>query len=171
MHLDHPLEERARHRAEPFQLAFAARARAVLGTPDDCVLDASHRGLTLLARNEESLKAPRMVLQEIFGTALEFEPIEVRLVPGTPPLEPIAHVRVNAPLRQVERVRLALQRRGLVVVEQDASTTRCVVRAEGRLAKTLGLGDELAGLSGGPVLLWTALARYAPCEPDPLPAA
>jgi hypothetical protein len=171
MHLDHPLAQRARHRAEPFQLDFAEQARSILGAPDDCVLDVSHRGLTLLARNEEALKAPRQVLQEVFGTALALDPIEVRLVPGTPPLEPIAHVRVNAPLRQLERVRLALHRRGLAVVEQDASTTRCVVRAEGRLAKTLGLGDELKGLSGGPVLLWTALARYAPCEPDPPPAA
>jgi hypothetical protein len=171
MHLDHPLAQRARHRTEPFQLAFAEKARSILGAPDDCVLHVSHHGLTLLARNEEALKAPRQVLQEVFGAVLALDPIEVRLVPGTPPLEPIAHVRVNAPLRHLERIRFALRGRSLTVVEQDASTTRCVVRAEGRLAKTLGLGDELAELPGGPVLLWTALARYAPCEPDPLTAA
>jgi hypothetical protein len=171
MYLDYPLAQVARQRAQPFQIAFAEKARSILGTPDDCVLEASHRGLTLLARNEEALVAPRQVLQEVFGTALVLEPIVVRLVPGTPPLEPIVHVRVNAPLRHAQHVRSILQRRSLTVLEEGASTTRCLVRAEGRLAKALGLAGELDRLSGGPALLWIALARYEPCAPDPPVAA
>jgi hypothetical protein len=35
MLLEYPLQQHARHRAEPFQLAFVYRARSILGNPEE----------------------------------------------------------------------------------------------------------------------------------------
>lgn len=171
MHHDHPLAQRARHRTEPLQPACAARACSLPDAPDDRVLGASHCGLTLPPRDEKALKAPRQMLQEICGTALELDSIEARLQSGhsAARTDRTRSRQCAAAADPTHSARAAAARPA--VVEQDASITRCAVRVEGRRAKTLGLADELKGFSGGPVLSRTSLARSAPCEPDLLPAA
>jgi hypothetical protein len=170
MQLDYPLQQHARHRAEPFQLAFVGRAQSILRTAEDCLLEGSGRGLTLLARNEQSLEAPTLVLREVFGAALELSPLQVRLA-GVPPHEPIMHVRVNAPASRMERVKRVLRRRFVATLEESHGDTRCVMHAEAPLRTLLGLDAELKLVTLGSALVWTELARYAPCPVDPEPAA
>lgn len=169
MNADFPLEQLVRHRRQPQQAAFAARAQSILPAQDDCLLVASERGLVLRGRNEEALAAPRAVLQDAFGAEpLDIAPIRVRLLPGTPPCEPIMHVRIDAPLSLRPQVLWALQRRRVALLEQDAVHARSILRGEGQAARLLGLGDELHRLGDASVQLQTALSRYVPLAPDPL---
>ena len=170
MHLDYPLQQHARHRAEPFQLAFVYRARSILGTPDDCLLKVSGRGLTLLSRNEEALEAPTLVLRDVFGSALELSPMQVRLT-GAPPQEPIMHLRVDAPVSHAQRVKRVLRRRSVEVADESFGRTRCTLRGKAPLTQLLGLSAEMKHVTLGSALVWTALAGYAPCPLDPEPAA
>lgn len=160
MHLQFPLAQQVRHRRIALR-EFAARAAPILGARDDCRLDASDAALALLARNEEALALPRQILQQVFGADIEFEPVRVRLA-GTPPHEPIMHVRIDAPLPSLPKVRRALQQRRIVLLEQDIVRTRAILRGEGLAARLLGLGDELSTPGGASILLWVALSRYAP---------
>ena len=159
---EYPLQQHARQRAAQSQRTFRHRAKAILTSPDDCLLQESVRGLTLLARNEEALAAAALTLRKVFGPSLELTPPQVRLT-GTPPHEPIMNVRANVPASRIEPVKRILHRRGIAVLEESAGGTRCLLRAEAPLARLLGLGADLKGVTLGTSLLWTELAHYAPC--------
>jgi hypothetical protein len=168
MLLEYPLQQRARHRSERLQLDFVERAKVMLGTADDCVVRPGGRGLLLVARNEEALETQTSRLRETFGAALEFTRREVRLV-GSPPQEPLVHVRVNAPVARIEPVRRLLLERGVAVQDESRGLTRCLLQGEAPLARILGLGIELKEVTLGSALLWTTLVGYAPCMVTPLP--
>ena len=159
---EYPLQQHARQRAAQSQRTFRHRAKAILTSPHDCLLQESVRGLTLLARNEEALAAAALTLRKVFGPSLELTPPQVRLT-GTPPHEPIMNVRANVPASRIEPVKRILHRRGIAVLEESAGGTRCLLRAEAPLARLLGLGADLKGVTLGTSLLWTELAHYAPC--------
>lgn len=170
MHLDYPLQQRARHCAEPFQLAFAYRARSVLGEPEDCVVQASGAGLTLLARNEAALEEPVLVLREVFGAGLELCPPEVRLA-GEPPQVPIMHLRVDAAQSLGDFVLQVLRYRSVRVLEASRRDGRYVLRGEAPLTHLLGLKAELQQAKQDVAQVWIGLSRYAPSPLDPAPAA
>jgi hypothetical protein len=163
MLLEYPLQQRARHRSERLQLDFVDWAKSMLRTADDCIVRPGGRGLLLVARNEEALETQTSRLRETFGTALEFTQREVRLV-GSPPQEPVVHLRVNAPVARIEPVRRVLRERGVAVQDESPGLTRCLLQGEAPLARTLGLGAELKTVTLGSALLWTTLLRYAPCN-------
>ncbi len=165
MYLQFPFAQPVRHRRMAMR-EFVARAETVLGARDDCLLEASDHGLTLLARNEEALAAPCQVLREVFTTGIDIEPIRVRLAPGTPPLEPIMHVRVEAPSRLLPPLRWTLRRRRVVLLEEDTDRARVILRGEGQAARLLGLGEELSTLGNSAIRLWVALSRYVPLGPE-----
>ena len=170
MHRDYPLQRHARHRLETLQPAFIQRAKCVLETLDECLLEESQDGLTLLAPNEEALEAPVGVLREAFGAVLEWSPLEVRLI-GAPPRAPIMHVRVNVPAFREEPAKRVLRRRSVAIFEESRGGTRCLLLGEAPLANLLGMGSDLKSVTLGRSLLWTRLARYGTCSPDPDPAA
>ncbi len=170
MHRDYPLQQHARHRMESLRRAFVHRAKSILHKADDCLLEESKNGISLLARNEEALAGPTSVLREVFRAALELSPLQVRLT-GTPPHEPIMHVRVNVPASRVEPVKRVLRRRSVTVREESQGGTRCLLQGEAPLTRILGLGVDLKHVTLGSSLLWTALARYAPVLLESEPAA
>jgi hypothetical protein len=102
----------------------------------------------------------------VFGAAIEFEPIRICLVPGTPPYEPIMHAHIDAPRSLLLQVRSALQRRRVVLLKEDTVRARAILRGEGQTARLLGRGDELLALASGSILLWVAPSRYVPIAPE-----
>lgn len=166
---EHPLQQLARHRTERFQLAFARRAASMLCSTDDCVLQPSGAGLTLFARNEDALEGPVLMLRDEFGFDLELAAPQVRYA-GTPLHEPVMHIRVNAPATRINTVRQVLLNRAVYILEESCGGTRCLIRGEAPLVRVLGLSVHLKRLTMGTALVWTGLARYAPCT-DPEPTA
>ena len=170
MHRDYPLQRHARHRLETSLPEFIPRAKWLLKALDDCLLEESRNGLTLLARNEEALETPVWMLREAFGAVLEWGPLQVRLT-GAPPRAPIMHVRVNVPAFREEPAKRVLRRRSVAIFEESRGGTRCLLQGEAPLANLLGMGSDLKSVTLGRSLLWTRLARYETCSPDPEPAA
>jgi hypothetical protein len=95
MHYELPLEQLVRRRGKVFQLAFANEAKELMPPAEDFALDASRRGLLVLASNEEALERPVQVLRDVYGAELLAEPPRVRLIGGVQLKEPIMHLRVS----------------------------------------------------------------------------
>ena len=161
MHPDLPLEQLLRRAGMAFQFAFATEAKALLPREDEFLLDASHRGLRVLGRNEEALARPVAALHDVYGESLEVEPPRVRLIEGVQVQEPIMHARISLPTQFREPVKRALRRRGAALCEEYLRRTWCVLRYEAPLAALLGLSEELARLSAGTARQWVVLSHYA----------
>ncbi len=161
MHPDMPIEQLVRRKDTRFQFGFATEARDLVPDRDDCVLATSHRGLHVLARNEESLAAPVGVLRDAYGPSLDVAPPRVRLIEGVQVQEPIMHVRISVETRFLEPVRKALRGRGVNASEEYVRARYCVLRYEAPLASLLGLPGQLARLSMGTAKHWIVLSHYA----------
>jgi|SRR5688500_5095800 hypothetical protein len=59
MHLHLPIEQLVQRVGTAFQFGFATEAKELLPEGEEFLLNASHRGLHVLARNEEALALPR----------------------------------------------------------------------------------------------------------------
>ena len=81
------IERLARRTDRRGQFSFAAEAKRRLPERDDFVLAKSHRGLHLLAREEDALAFPLRVLRSAFGSG-----VAVDRMPGG---KPVAEVRVG----------------------------------------------------------------------------
>jgi predicted membrane GTPase involved in stress response len=167
MHLDLPLEQLVKRRGAAFQLAFASEAKALVPSREEFALSASHKGLHVLARNEEALAPPLEVLRDAYGPTLLVEPPKVRLLGGTRPKEPIMHVRVSLYANSRDAVRKALQARGAALSEDYVGATYCVLRCEAPLADLLGFPTELSRLTAGTAKHWIVLSHYAIVTRDP----
>lgn len=161
MHPDLPIEQLVRRAGMAFQFAFATEAKELLPRDDEFLLNASHKGLRVLARNEEALARPVAALRDVYGGSLEVEPPRVRLIEGVQVQEPIMHVRASLPTQFREPVKRALRRRGAALCEEYVRPTWCVLRCEAPLAGLLGLADELARLTAGTAKQWVVLSHYA----------
>lgn len=169
--LEFPVEREVRHRGERFQLAFASRARDLLGESDDYAVEASGRGLTLLGPDEETLERPIAVLRDTFGAAVEAPPPEVRRACVARGVEPVMYMRVSVARAWHAPVRRCLLARGVELHEDDRVGTRSILRGEGRLVCLLGLPAELAALSGGDAQHWIRLSHYVHRDDGPGGAA
>lgn len=140
MHLDLPLEQLVKRRGAAFQLAFASEAKALVPSREEFALSASHKGLHVLARNEESLAPPLEVLRDAYGPALLVEAPRVRLLGGTRPKEPIMHVRVSLYANSRDAVRKALQARARRCrrITWAPPTACCVARRRSPTARLSG---------------------------------
>jgi predicted membrane GTPase involved in stress response len=167
MYPDLPIEQLVRRKGMAFQFAFATEARELLPPRDEFVLNASHKGLRVLAKNEESLAPPLAALRDVYGESLEVEPPKVRLIEGVQVQEPIMHVRISMYADFREAVKRALRKRGATLSEEYVRSTYCVLRWEAPLADLLGLSAELARLSAGTAKHWIALSHYAIVTRDP----
>ena len=167
MHLDMPIEQLVRRRDTRFQYGFANEARNVVPDRGDFVLASSHRGLHVLARDEESLAPPIEALRGLYGERLEVEPPRVRLIEGVQVEEPIMHVRISTEVRYLEAVKEALAARGANPSEEYVRSRYCVLRYEAPLADLLGLPAELGRLTLGTAQHWIVLSHYALVTRDP----
>jgi predicted membrane GTPase involved in stress response len=167
MHRDLPLEQLVKRRGMPFQLAFAREAKELIPPALDVATAASHKGLHVLAQNEESLARPVTLLREVYGSNLVFEPPQVRLIEGAPLREPIMHLRIRMRTEFRETVKQALWKRGAVLTEAHVRATHCVLRYEAPLADLLGFPAELARLAAGTAEHWILLSHYAIVVRDP----
>jgi predicted membrane GTPase involved in stress response len=167
VNLELPIEQLVRHQGMAFQFAFATEAKQLVPQREEFALTASHKGLHVLARNEDSLSTPVEALREVYGPSLQVEPPKVRLIKGVQLQEPIMHVRISirTPLREI--VKRALHRRGAAPSEEYARSTYCVLRYEAPLADLLGLSAELSRLTAGTAKHWIALSHYAIVTRDP----
>jgi hypothetical protein len=167
MHLDMPIEQLVRRNGVAFQFAFATEAKERMPQSDEFVLNASHQGLHVLARNEEGLAPPVHTLREAYGPSLQLAPPHARLIGGVQLQEPIMHVRISLQTRFKDPVKGALLRRGAVSAEEYVRSSYCVLRYEAPLADLLGLPAELVRLTGGSATHWIALSHYAIVTRDP----
>lgn len=162
-----PLEQLAKRRGAAFQFAFATQAKERVPQSEEFALRASHRGLHILAKNEEALAAPVEGLREVYGSDLLLDPPKVRLIEGVQLKEPIMHVRVSAYADFRDSVKRALRRRGAILLEEYVRSPYCVLRSEAPLADLLGFSAELARLTAGTARHWIVLSHYAIVAPDP----
>lgn len=167
MHLDMPIEQLVRRRDTRFQFGFANEARNAVPDSGEFVLASSHRGLHVLARNEESLAPPVEALRDLYGEKLAVEPPRVRVIEGLRVQEPVMHVRISTEVRFLEEVKAALAARGANPSEEYVRSQFCVLRYEAPLASLLGFPAELARMTAGTAKQWIALSHYAIVTRDP----
>ncbi|MGH8668864.1 MAG: hypothetical protein ACREUH_06480 [Burkholderiales bacterium] len=167
MHLDMPIEQLVRRKDTRFQFGFASEACNLVPDRGDFVLATSHRGLHVLARDEESLVPPVQTLREVYGPDLDVAPPRVRLIEGVQVQEPVMNVRISLETRFLELVKKALRARGANPSEEYVRSNYCVLRYEAPLADLLGLPDQLARLSMGTAKHWIVLSHYALVTDDP----
>ena len=110
MHLHLPIEQLVQRVGSAFQFGFATEAKELLPEGEEFLLNASHRGLHVLARNEEALALPRDVLLDVYGPSLRIDAPRVRLIEGVQLQEPIMHVRISLPTQYRESVKRAMRR-------------------------------------------------------------
>jgi translation elongation factor EF-G len=167
MYLDLPLEQLVKRRGVAFQFGFATEAKQLLPSAADFAVTASHKGLHVLARDEEGLVHPLLVLREVYGESLELARPRVRLLEGVQLKEPIMHLRISMRVEFRAAVKGALRGRGATLTEEYLRPTYCVLRYEARLADLLGFPAELRRLTGGSARHWIALSHYAIVTRDP----
>jgi hypothetical protein len=167
MHPDLPIEQLVRRKGAAFQFAFATEAKELVPQRDDFLLNASHKGLHVLAKNEEGLTMPVEVLREVYGPNLQVEPPKIRLIEGVQLQQPIMHARISMYADFREAVKRAFRRRGATLTEEYVRSTYCVLRYEAPLADLLGLSAELSRLTADTAKHWVALSHYAIVTRDP----
>jgi len=167
VHLDLPLEQLVKRRGMAFQFAFATEAKALVPAADDFAVTASHKGLHVLARDEEGLVRPVLVLRQAYGESLELAPPRVRLIKGVQVREPIMNLRISMYAEFRAAVKKALRGRGATLTGEYVRATYCVLRYEARLADLLGFPAELRRLTAGSAKHWIALSHYAIVTRDP----
>jgi predicted membrane GTPase involved in stress response len=167
MYPDLPIEQLVRRKGIAFQFAFATEAKELVPRREEFVLSASHRGLQVLAKNEDGLATPVEMLREVYGPSLQVEPPRARLIEGVQVKEPIMHVRISMYADFREVVKNALRRRGATLSEEYVRSTYCILRHEARLADLLGFPVELSRLTAGTAKHWIALSHYAIVTRDP----
>jgi predicted membrane GTPase involved in stress response len=167
MHLDLPLEQLVKRRGMAFQFAFATEAKELMPRAVDFAATASHKGLHVLAQNEDSLARPVQVLREAYGSSLVLDPPKVRLIEGVQLREPIMHLRISMYADFREAVKKVLRKRGAILTEDYSRSTYCVLRYEAPLADLLGFPAELSQLTSGTAKHWIALSHYAIVTRDP----
>lgn len=167
MHLDLPLEQLVKRRGMAFQFAFATEAKELMPSGDNFAVTASHKGLHVLATDEDGLARPVLVLRQVYGESLELAPPRVRLIEGVQVKEPIMHLRISMYAEFRAAVKSALRGRRATLTEEYLRPRHCVLRYEARLADLLGFPAELRRLTAGSAKHWIALSHYAIVTRDP----
>jgi hypothetical protein len=167
MYLDLPIQQLLKRKDTRFQLGFANEARELVPPHDEFVLAPSPHGLRVLGRNEDALNRPVDVLRELYGSNLQVQPPEVRLMEGVQVKQPIMHVRISMEKQFLDDVKRAMLERGAIPEEEYVRSRYCVLRYQAPLAHLLGLPGELSLLGGGKVKHSMALSHYALVTGDP----
>src|SRR5574338_1317020 len=141
-----PIMQRVRHVGRPVPLRFAEDAATWLSRDEEVHVRRAHRGLELLAVNEEALTRATALLREVYGDDIDPMPPQVHYVEGPSLLEPIMHFRVDCAAAHASRVKRMLAVRGAVIVDEESQDERYVLRGTAPLASLLGQGEQLRAL-------------------------
>jgi hypothetical protein len=166
MYYQYPLETVARRRRADSQLEFARQAKVALDDTDELLSRPVAEGLALYAANEDALEEPVRVLRDIYGDFVQLAPPKVRVIPGDPAQEPIMNVRVVARTEHSARIVAELRHRDTRILEECTRGRTFVLRAEGPLARLLGLRDALRRITDGAADHAARLVRYDPIRED-----
>lgn len=160
-----PLQRRCTLRASSDQAGFARDASSAFRLDERVHLEASEDGLMLLAENQLEHGRLINVVQERYGTLVEFGPLEIRYrEAGGVRMEPHMSLRVNCRLERSSAIVADLQWREAHVLSQRREDARVVVRATAPLALLLGYPALLRRLDASSRLA-TWLAFYARVRP------
>jgi hypothetical protein len=170
MHYQYPIESLARKRGTASQFQFARHARNAMYDTDEAVYEPHSHGLVILAANEAALEEPRRILRDVYGDMVEVRGAKVRLMPGDPPQEPIAHVRITTRNEFALAVLAELRRRGARVIERCERPRIFIARAQAPMAALLGLPGRLVEIAGADVVHAIRLLGYRPLAPGPIAA-
>ncbi len=170
MLFQYPLETLARLRRADSQLRFATEAKALLRDDDEHYYEPLEHGLAIFAAHEEALSESAVLLHEAYGDFVEIRRPRVRMIPGSPPQQPVMAIRVRLPRRFAGQALQRLRLRGVAIVEECYRARELIVRGEAPLADLLGIGGELVDASEGTAEYWVRLSRYAPSPPPPFAA-
>jgi hypothetical protein len=168
---DYPLEQLASSRSTSFQQGFARMTMHLLPAFDDVLLDASAKGLVILAASELALATPAEVIRQIHADDVIIEAPKVRFACGDAVEEPVMWVRAVVPREDTEAVVHDLIGREAKIEEVDWLAPSSVVRARAPLRKVLGYPAALSELCEGKADLQMWLSHYAPMPPGPDKAA
>lgn len=158
--------QRVRHVGRPVPLHFAEDAAAWLSRDEEVHVRRAHRGLEMLAVNEEALDRAVALLREIYHDDVEPMPPQVHYLEGAQLLEPVMHFRVDCALAHAVAVKRMLLARDALIVDEEWQDERYVLRGIARLASLLGQGEQLRMLGEGEAAFWSWLSHYAPVDPD-----
>jgi hypothetical protein len=163
-HPEYPLERLCTHVYEPFQLAFAQRARQLFEDRDDVGLVASHQGLTIRAETEEAIDAAVEVLSDFYGAQIRTGPPTIRYHDGVSLEQPWMGLRVRCQAEHLEPVRMDLVVRNATIVSCEPHVGGYAIQACGPLAHLIGYGSTLEKLTSGSAQSVMWLSHYAPVE-------
>jgi predicted membrane GTPase involved in stress response len=167
MRFDMPIEQVLRRTDTRFQFGFANEAKELIQEKEEFLLRASPVGLLVLARHEDALAAPVVMLREVYGSKLEVKPPRVRLIKGVQVQEPIMQVRIALKRAYRSAAKAVMSARGAALDEEYAKGNYCVLRYEAPLVRLLGLPAELRDRTAGEAKHWIALSHYALVTRDP----
>lgn len=170
-HPEYPLEQLARSKSTRFQRGFARMAMHLLPYFKDAVLEASDKGLLILAASELSAGLPSEVLRQVYADDVDIDEPKVRFFYGDTTQEPVMWVRAVVPRVNTEPVVHDLILRGAEIEEVDWFAPSPIVRAKAPLRALLGYPAALSALCEGKTELEMWLSHYAPVPPDPRNAA
>jgi hypothetical protein len=147
-------EHVVRHRGRRGQFPFALEAKDFLPAGEAFLAAKSHRGLHLIARDEDDLAAPLDSVRRAFGG----ERLEIdRAQRG----EPVVQVSAGLEIRYLERVAEAIRARGGNVSWEYVGAHYCVLRFDLPARCLLGLPAAIARLTEGKATLQLIVTAYA----------
>lgn len=142
-----------RHRGRRGQFPFALEAKDLLPAGEAFLAAKSHRGLHLIARDEDELAAPLDAVRRAFGERLEID----RTQRG----EPVVQVSAGIEIRYLEPVGDAIRARRGNASWEYVGAHYCVLRFDLPAGCLLGLPAALARLTEGKVTLQLIVTAYA----------
>jgi hypothetical protein len=150
-----PLSEHVvRHRGRRGQFPFALEAKDVLPAGEAFLAAKSHRGLHLIARDEDDLAAPLDAVRRAFGG----ERLEIdRGQRG----EPVVQVSAGIELRYLKEVGDAIRARRGNASWEYLGAHYCVLRFDLPAGCLLGLPEAIIRLTEGKAALQLIVHAYA----------
>lgn len=166
-----PIQRRCTLRGVDDQFTFACQARDLLSTGETGALEASDRGLLLLAQHETALERLTGLVQAVYEDRVDFGPAEVRFRDDGPKRqEPYMALRVDCRAELASVVAADLRWHDAMLLDARGEHSRVVLRATAPLTAVLGYARRLERLD--PEARMTSwLAYYAPADEPPPPDA
>lgn len=140
-----------------------------MSRPDRYLVVCEGRGGRIYATEERALHEAQQVIRDAHGAEVVFRQPEIPTYLDTERdswLEPVMFVRIKCPHADARNILKELNRREVKIFETDMQRYDLVVRAEGPLARLLGLTQAVASVAQGRASIWTWLDSYQHLPPQ-----